>query len=84
MTKAHVVAVVVGLLLAASGPSSAANRISHTHITSAVKSHPPPTHSSRSVNSGSAIHGYGRDPFLYNRDNRNAPLGETWPGNGAM
>jgi hypothetical protein len=81
MTKGHVVTVVAGLLVAVSGPSFAANRMSHTK--SAVKWHPSPAHSSGSVNSGSAIHRYGREPFLHNRDNRPAPLGETWPGNGA-
>jgi hypothetical protein len=77
MTKSHIVAVVAGLLVTVSGPSLAASRMSHTN--SAAKSHPHPAHSLGSVNSGSAI----RDRFLRNGDNPHAPLGKTWPGDGA-
>jgi hypothetical protein len=70
MTKTHVVAIAAGLLLAMSGPSFAAKRMSDTK--SAVRSQSRAAESSGSANSGSAIRPYSRDdPY--------AP-GVNWPG----
>ena len=77
MTRFHVVAIAAGLLLAVSGPSFAAKRMSDTK--SAVQSQSRSAKSSGSVNSGSAIRSYSRDPYPYDRDNPYAP-GVNWPG----
>jgi hypothetical protein len=70
MTKVPVLAIAAGLLLAVSGPSFAAKRMSDTK--SAVKSQSRAAESSGSANFGSAIRPYGRDdPY--------AP-GVNWPG----
>jgi hypothetical protein len=72
MTKVHVLAIAAGLLLAVSGPSFAAKRMSGTK--SGVKSQ------SRAAESGgSAIRPYSRDPYPYGRDDPYAP-GVNWPG----
>ena len=70
MTKVHVLAIAAGLLLAVSGPSVAAKRMSDTK--SAVKSQ-----SGAAESRGSAIRLYSRDPY-----GRNDPytLGVNWPG----
>ena len=72
MARFHVVAIAAGLLLAVSGPSFAAKRMSDTK--SAVKSQSRATESS-----GSAIRPYSRDPYPYGRDDPYAP-GVNWPG----
>jgi hypothetical protein len=70
MARFHVVAIGAALLLAVSGPSFAAKRMSDTK--SAVTSQSRAAGSSGSVNSGSAIRPYsGDDPY--------AP-GVNWPG----
>jgi hypothetical protein len=70
MARLHVVAIGVGLLLAVSGPSFAAKRMSDTK--SAVRSQSHAAAPSGSANSGSAIRPYSRDdPY--------AP-GVNWPG----
>ena len=61
MARFHIVAIAAGLLLAISGPSFAAKRMSDTK--SAVKSRCRATKSS-----GSAIRPYSRDPYPYSRD----------------
>ena len=71
-TRFHVVAIAAGLLLAVSGPSFAAKRMSETK--SAVKSQPRATKSS-----GSAIRPYSRDPYPYNRDPDPYAPGVNWP-----
>ena len=72
MTRFHVVAIAAGLLLAVSGPSFAAKRVSDT--TSAVKS------KSRATKSGgSAIRPYSRDPYPYIRDPDPYAPGVNWP-----
>jgi hypothetical protein len=76
MTKV-VVAVVVALTLAGSAPSFAASQMSQTK--NGVRWH---HHAVHGVHPGSTIYPSGRDP--YKGENRSgAPLGETWPGNGA-
>ena len=65
MTRSHVFAIAAGLLLAVSGPSFAAKRMSDTK--SAVKSQ-----SRATTSSGSAIRPYSRAPDPY------AP-GVNWP-----
>jgi hypothetical protein len=72
MARFHAVAIVAGLVLAVSGPSFAAKRMSDTK--SAVKSQSRATESS-----GSAIRPYSRDPYPYGRDDPYAP-GVNWPG----
>jgi hypothetical protein len=79
MTKAHAVAVVVALTLAGSTPSFAVNQTFATK--NAVKWHPRAVNGT-SVHSGSTIYPYDSDP--HKGENRSRPLGETWPGNGAM
>ena len=74
MTKVPVLAIAAGLLLAISGPSFAAKRMSDTK--SAVKSQSRAAESSGSANSGSAIRPYSRDPYPYGRDDPYAPGGE--------
>ena len=75
MTRFHVVAIAAALLLAVSGPSFAAKRISDTK--SAVKSQSRATKSS-----GSAIrpsrYPY-RDPYPYGRDPDPYAPGVNWP-----
>jgi hypothetical protein len=71
MTRFHVVAIAAGLLLAVSGPTFAAKRMSDTKRT--VKSQ-----SRAAAPSGSAIRPY-RDPYPYGRDDPYAP-GVNWPG----
>ncbi len=76
MTKAHVVTLVVALTLAGSAPSFA---VSQSQTKNGVRWH---HHAVHGVHPGSTIYPYGRDP--YKGENRSgAPLGETWPGNGA-
>ena len=77
MARFHVVAICAGLLLAVSGPSFAAKRVSDTK--SAVNSQSRAAKSSGSANSGSAIRPYSRDPYPYGRDDPYAP-GVNWPG----
>jgi hypothetical protein len=77
MTKFYVMAIAAGLMLAVSGPSFAAKRMSDTK--SAGKSQSSAAESSRSANSGSAIRPYNRDPYPYDRDDPYAP-GVNWPG----
>jgi hypothetical protein len=72
MTKVHVLAIAAVLLLAVSGPSVAAKRMSDTKST--VKSQ-----SRAAASSGSAIRLYSRDPYPYGRDDPYAP-GVNWPG----
>ena len=72
MTRFHVLAIAVGILLAVSQPSFAAKRLSDTK--SGVKSQ------SRAAESkASAIRPYSRDPYPYSRDDPYAP-GVNWPG----
>ena len=71
MTRFQVVAIAAALLLAVSGPSFAAKRMSDTK--SAVKSK-----SSAAESSDSAIRPYSRDPYPYGRDDPYAP-GVNWP-----
>jgi hypothetical protein len=78
MTKVHVLAIASGLLLAVSGPSFAAKRMSGTK--SAVKSQSRATESGGSANSGSAIRPYSRDPYPYSRDPDPYAPGVNWPG----
>ena len=75
MTKIHVVAIAAGLLLAMSGPSFSAKRMSDTK--SAVRSQSRAAESSGSANSGSANSGSAIRP--YSRDDPYAP-GVNWPG----
>ncbi len=77
MARIHIVAIAAGLLLAVSGPSFAAKRISDTK--GAVKSQSRAAKSSGSAKSGSAIRAYSRDPYSYGRDDPYAP-GVNWPG----
>ena len=77
MARFHVVAIAAGLLLAVSGTSFAAKRMSDTK--SAVKSQSRAAESSGSTNSGSAIRPYNRDSYPYGRDDPYAP-GVNWPG----
>ena len=77
MTKLYIVAVAAGVLLAVSGTSLAAKRVSDAKH--AVKSHSKAAASRASVNSGSAIRPYIRDPYPYSRDDPYAP-GVNWPG----
>jgi hypothetical protein len=72
MTRFQVVAIAAALLLAVSGPSFAAKRMSDTK--SAVKSQSRATKSS-----GSAIHPYSRDPYPYSRDPDPYAPGVNWP-----
>ena len=72
MTRFHVVAIAAGLLLAVSGPSFAAKRMSDTK--SAVKSQSRATNSS-----GSAIRPYSRGPYPYSRDPDPYAPGVNWP-----
>jgi len=59
MTRSHVFAIAAGLLLAVSGPSFAAKRMSDTK--SGLKSQSRAEESNGLANSGSAIRPYGRD-----------------------
>jgi hypothetical protein len=59
MARFHIVAIAAGLLLAASGPSTAAKRTSDTK--NSVKSQSRAAESRGSVNSGSPISRYSRD-----------------------
>ena len=68
----QVVAIAAALLLAVSGPSFAAKRMSDTK--SAVKSQSRATKSS-----GSAIRPYSRDPYTYSRDPDPYAPGVNWP-----
>ena len=77
MPRFHVVAIAAGLLLAVSGSSFAAKRMSDTK--SAVKSQSRAAEFSGSASSGSAIRAYSRDPYPYGRDDPYAP-GVNWPG----
>ena len=77
MARFHVVAIAAGLLLAVSGPSFAAKRMSDTK--SSVKSQSRAAESSGSANSGSAFRPHSRDPYPYGRDDPYAP-GVNWPG----
>jgi len=77
MTRSHVFAIAAGLLLAVSGPSFAAKRMSDTK--SGLKSQSRAEESNGLANSGSAIRPYGRDLYLYSRDDPYAP-GVNWPG----
>ena len=77
MARFHVLAIAAGLLLAVSGPSFAAKRMSDTK--SGVKLQSRADDSNGSANYGSAIRPYGRDPYLYSRDDPYAP-GVNWPG----
>lgn len=70
-------AVAAGFLLAASGPGFAAKRTSDTK--SAVKSQSRASEPGGSVNSGSVIRPYIRDPYPNDRDDPYAP-GVNWPG----
>ena len=72
MPRFHIVAITTGLLLAVSGPSLAAKRMSDTKT--AVKSK-----SSAAESGGSAIRPYSRDPYPYGHDDPYAP-GVNWPG----
>ena len=65
-------AITGGLLLAVSGPSVAAKRMSDTK--SAVKSQSRATQSS-----GSAIRPYSRDPHPFGRDYDPYAYGVNWP-----
>lgn len=70
MASFYIVAIAAGLLLAASGPSIAAKRMSDTK--NSVKSQSRAAESGGSANSGSPISRYSRDdPY--------AP-GVNWPG----
>ena len=71
-TRFCVVAITGGLLLAVSGPSVAAKRMSDTK--SAVKSQ-----SRATTSSGSAIRPYSRDPYSYSRDTDPYAPGVNWP-----
>jgi len=77
MARFHVLAIAAGLLLAVSGPALAAKKTSDTK--SGAKSQSRALESGGSTNSGSAIRPYGRDPYLYSRDDPYAP-GVNWPG----
>ncbi len=77
MARIHIVAIAAGLLLAVSGPTFAAKRVSHTK--GAVKSQSSAAKSSGSANSGSTIRSYSRDPYPYGRNDPYAP-GVNWPG----
>ena len=71
MARFHVVAIAFGLLLAVSGPSFAANRMSDTKHAA---------HSQSRAESGvSTIRPYTREPYPYSRDDPYAP-GVNWPG----
>jgi hypothetical protein len=72
MTRFQVVAIAAALLLAVSGPSFAAKRMSDKK--SAVKSQSRATKSS-----GSAIRPYSRDPYPYSRDPDPYAPGVNWP-----
>ena len=72
MTRFHAVAIAAGLLLAVSGPSFAAKRMSDTK--GAVKSQSPSTKFG-----GSAIRPYSRDPYPYSRDPDPYARGVNWP-----
>jgi hypothetical protein len=72
MTKVNVLAVAAGLLLAVSGPSFAAKRMSDTKT--AVKSQ-----SRAAKSSGSAIRPYRRDLYPYSRDPDPYAPGVNWP-----
>jgi len=76
-TRFHVVAIAAGLLLAVSGPSFAAKRMSETK--SAVKSSAVKSQSRATKSSGSAIRPYSRDPYPYNRDPDPYAPGVNWP-----
>ena len=76
MAISHVAAIAAGLLVAVSGPSFAAKRMSDTK--SAVRSQSR-AESGGPANSGSAIRPYSRDPYPYSRDDPYAP-GVNWPG----
>jgi hypothetical protein len=71
-TRFHVVAIAAGLLLAVSGPSFAAKRMSETK--SAVKSQ-----FRASKSGGSAIRPYSRDLHPYSRDPDPYAPGVNWP-----
>jgi hypothetical protein len=71
-TRFHVVAIAAGLLLAVSGPSFAAKRMSGTK--SAVKSQSRATKSG-----GSTIRPYSRDLHPYSRDPDPYAPGVNWP-----
>lgn len=77
MTRLYIVAIAAGLLLAVSGTSFAAKRISDTKH--AVKTHSKAAASRASVDSGSTIRPYIRDPYPYSQDDPYAP-GVNWPG----
>jgi hypothetical protein len=72
ITRFHVVAIAAGLLLAVSGPSFAAKRMSDTK--SSVKSQSRATKSG-----GSAIRPYSRDLHPYSRDPDPYAPGVNWP-----
>jgi hypothetical protein len=72
MTRFQVVAIAAALLLAVSGPSFAAKRMSDTK--SAVKSQ-----SRATKPSGSVIRPHSRDPYPYSRDPDPYAPGVNWP-----
>jgi hypothetical protein len=69
MARFYIVAIAAGLLLAVSGPSFAAKRMSDTKSAA----------TGGSANSGSTIRPYSRDPYPYGRNDPYAP-GVNWPG----
>ena len=72
MTRFHVWAIAAGLLLAVSGPSLAAKRVSDTK--SAGKSQ-----SRATTSGGSANRPYGRDAYPQSRDQDPYARGVNWP-----
>jgi hypothetical protein len=72
MARFQVVAIAAALLLAVSGPSFAAKRMSDTK--SGVKSQSRATKSS-----GSVIRPHSRDPYPYSRDPDPYAPGVNWP-----
>ena len=76
MPKYHSVAIAAGFLLAVSGPSFAAKRMS---TKSGVKSQFRAAQFGSAETSGSATRPYERNPYLYDRDDPYAP-GVNWPG----
>ena len=77
MTRFHVVAIAAALLLAVSGPSFAAKRMSDTK--SGVKSQSRATKSSGSAVRPSTRYPYSRDPYPYSRDPDPYAPGVNWP-----
>jgi len=72
MTRFHVLAIAAGLLLAVSGPSFAAKRMSDTKSAATAQAR-------ATKPSGSAIRPYSRDPYPYSRAPDPYAPGVNWP-----